>query len=261
LYCDGLINVSKGIDEYIRKIYRLDAMGLPTTVIYSYCTEEMFIEDRGQKRADVVYEGGMRNSESASFFAYRNLEPIMYAFGSQNIPFHIYCKLEAGTIKRFEAAGATVHDGLPYPILLRDLSRYAWGWTGFNNDPPKKHIQYAMTNKFFEYMAAGTPILTYMTEEQNEVVEQYEFGIVVKKLKDIGEQIKNADWGKLHDNMLANRYEFTMEKQLDKLVTIYEQAAAYHEKHGNKYRVEKEIADYISYQYFPIKPEDWWTHK
>jgi hypothetical protein len=261
LYSDAIINVSNGIDDHIRKTYRLDKLGIPSTVIFSACTEDMFLEDVGQKRFDVVYEGGVRNSESTSYFAYRNLEPIIYAFSTHKIPFHIYCKLNEETISRFSAAGAKVHDGIAYQLLLRELAKYKWGWTGFNNDPPKIHIKYAMTNKFFEYMAAGTPVLTYMTEEQNAVVEKYGFGLVIKSLRDMGDQIKNADWEGIHNKMLEHRYEFTMDKQLPKLESIYEQAIAYRAKKDIQDRVDPALVDYLSFQYFPIKPEDWWVNK
>jgi hypothetical protein len=221
----------------------------------------MFVEDVGQRRDGIVYEGGVRDSDNVSHFQYRNMEPIIYAMASQGLQLNVYCKLGPETISRFTKAGAKVHDGMPFQLLLRELCQYKWGWTGFNNDPPKKHIQYVMTNKFFEYMAAGTPVLTYMTEEQNEIVEKYQLGLVIKKLEDIGKQIREADWEKIHENLLNYRYEFTMEKQLPKLEDIYERALAYFKKKDKSLKADKEIVEYVSYINFPIKPEDWWMHK
>jgi hypothetical protein len=194
-------------------------------------------------------------------FGYRNIEPIVYSLADQGMPLHIYCGVPDETKARFQAAGAIMHDGMSYFPLLKELSKYAWGWTGFNNDPIKKHIQYAVTNKMFEYINSGTPVLTYMTEEQDEFVKEYEIGLVVKKLKDIKRQIEDADWDKLHKNVLERRKEFTMEKQVPIIEELYEEADKFHNRHGNKYRVDPEVVEYTSFQNFPIKPNDWWVFK
>jgi len=261
LYSDGIINVSKGIDDYIRKVYALDRWGIPSTVVYSWCSEDFLVKEVGQVRKGIVYEGGLRDSIGEGDFSYRNMEPIVYALTSQGISLNIYCGLSDDSSLRYKAAGATLHGGIPYMQLLQELSRYEWGWTGFNNDPVKKHIQYAVTNKMFEYIAAGTPVLTYMTEEQDEFVKEYEIGLVIKNLKDVRRQIEDADYDKIRKNVLRLRKEFTMEKQTPLITKMYEDAGNYFASHGNKVRIDSDVVDYTSFQAFPVKPRDWWAFK
>jgi glycosyltransferase involved in cell wall biosynthesis len=260
LYCDGMLNVSKGIDDYIRKVYRMDKFDIPSEVVYSWCPEEYFIKDIGQTRNGIVYEGGVKGSYGVAYFGYRNIEPIAYRLTKEGFSFDIFCELDDKVAGRFTAMGCNMRGSVQYFDLLHELSKFKWGWAGFNNDPVKKHIQYVATNKFFEYIAAGTPILTYMTEEQNEFIKKYEIGVVVDKLKDVGRLVREADWEKLHKNILANRGEFTMEKQLPVLERMYERAAAHYEKNPDR-DLSVDIVDYTSKQNFPVKPDGWWIYQ
>ncbi len=229
LYSDGIINVSQGIDAHIRETYNLDKMGIPTEVIYSWCSEDWLVKDEGHERKAIVYEGGYRSPENMSFFTYRNITSLVYHLIKQGYEFHLYGKVVPQTKEIYEQLGAITHNALDYKDLLLELGKYKWGFSGFVNEPFKTHIQYCMTNKLFEYINAGTPVLTFGTEEQNAFVKEYEIGVAIDKIQDAKKQIEAADWDKLHKNVLERRKEFVMEKQVEKIIGLYEKADKYNQ--------------------------------
>ena len=260
LYCDGMLNVSKGIDDYIRKVFRMDLFGIPSEVVYSWCPESYFVKDIGQKRSGIVYEGGVKGSHNVAMFGYRNMEPVAYRLTKEGFTFDIFCELDDEVAVRFRNMGCNMRGAVQYFDLLQELSTFEWGWSGFVNDPLKKHIQYVATNKFFEYIAAGTPILTYMTEEQNDFIRKYDIGVPIDKLQDAGRLIRAADWEKLHNNLLACRGEFFMEKQLPTIERMYERAADHYKNNPNR-NLDEDTIGYTSKQNFPIRPEGWWIYR
>jgi len=179
LYCDGMINVSQGIDGYIREVFNLDRLGTPSEVIYSWCLEEHLQPDYGHIRKGIVYEGGYRTPETMGIFTYRNLFPIVYHLIDQGYEFNLYGNVPDEIRARYNEIGAKAHVAVFYHELLRTLPQYKWGWSGFLNEPRKNHIQWAMTNKLFEYLACGLPVLTFQTEEQNAFVTENEVGIAI----------------------------------------------------------------------------------
>ena len=261
-YCDGMINVSKGIDDHIRKVYRMDLSGIPSEVVYSWCPESYMLKDIGQLREGIVYEGGVKGTHDVAFFGYRNLEPIAYRLIKEGFSLDIFCELDDKVSGRFENMGVKMHGGVPYFDLMKEMTRFKWGWSGFINDPVKKHIQYVATNKCFEYIACGTPVLTYMTEEQHQFIKDFEIGVAIDKLQNAGDLIRNADWEQLHKNVVERRYEFAMEKQLPTIERMYERADLYNQavnKGGRQ--VDEDTVNYISHNNFPVKAENWWCYQ
>ena len=61
-----------------------------------------------------------------------------------------YRRLAAST------AGLRLHETLP-PSRLMELPGYDFGWAGFNARLNAPHLDTALPNKAFEYVAAGLP--------------------------------------------------------------------------------------------------------
>jgi len=216
---DAMVHVSKPIEDFVNELYNYKN---PTITIESRCPKEFIMEDKGHIRYDVVYEGGLRMPEDLRDFSYRDLFPIVNAFTQEGYKFHIYGPADQHVIDKYKDAGAIAHGGRHYGDLLKELIAYKFGWSGFIQDPPKRHIQWAMTNKFFEYINCGTPLLVYNTEEQAKMVEKYKIGIVIKSLHGLREQIEAYDWNELHSNVLKYREEIAMENHIHPLEELYE---------------------------------------
>ena len=46
------------------------------------------------------------------------------------------------------------------PTLLRELPSYDFGWAGFNTGLNAAHLDTALPNKLYEYLASGLPVIT-----------------------------------------------------------------------------------------------------
>jgi len=99
-----------------------------------------------------------------------------------------------------------------------------------------------------------------MTEEQNDFIRKYDIGVPIDKLQDAGRLIRAADWEKLHNNLLACRGEFFMEKQLPVIERMYERAADHYKNNPNR-NLDEDTIGYTSKQNFPIRPEGWWIYR
>jgi hypothetical protein len=217
-HADATVHVSEPIREYITNIYNYQK---PSITLESRCSIDFLIEDKEHSRFGIVYEGGVRAPEDVNDFSYRNIWPICNAFSKEGYDFHMYGPTIPLMKQKYEEAGVTVHGGKEYLSLLLELSKYEWGFSGFIQDPPKKHIRWASTNKFWEYINAGTPLIVYNTEVQAEMVEKYRIGVVLRSIKGIRNQLESYDWEELHKNLLAIREEVCMEKHIYKLENLY----------------------------------------
>ena len=80
-----------------------------------------------------------------------------------------------------------------------------------------------MPNKFFEYIAAGIPILVHKAHECAHWVNKCKLGIVLDSLDDIKDPdsfLKDADEYK--PNVWAAQKEFSMENEVLNIVKLYE---------------------------------------
>ena len=216
---DAMVHVSKPIEDFVNELYNYKN---PTITIESRCPKGFLTEDKGHMRYDIVYEGGLRMPEDLQDFSYRDIFPIAHALRQEGYKFHYYGPVDKNVINKYKEAGAICHGGRNYPDLLKELTAFRYGWTGFIQDPPKRHVRWAMTNKFFEYINCGTPPMVYNTEEQIKLVEKYNIGVVIKSIQGLREQIESYDWNELHSNLLKVREEIAMENHIQPLEELYE---------------------------------------
>jgi hypothetical protein len=75
----------------------------------------------------------------------------------------VYPARDAPDYRRLAAAtpGLRVHETLRPADLMRELPAYDFGWAGFNAGLNAAHLDTALPNKAFEYLAAGLPVLTF----------------------------------------------------------------------------------------------------
>jgi glycosyltransferase involved in cell wall biosynthesis len=77
-----------------------------------------------------------------------------------------------------------------------------------------------MPNKFFEYMAAGIPVIVYKADAVAELVNKHGLGVVLDKPSDV-KHLDKLPYDKLVENVLKFRKENSLEGQRDKLERIY----------------------------------------
>jgi len=98
------------------------------------------------------------------------------------------------------------------------LPRYDFGRAGFNDSRNREHLDVVLPNKAYEYLACGLPILTFPHRTLSEFVQKRGFGSVIEDFGS-GEWLEKAEG--LRENVLRGRYDFTIEKNIHRLIDFY----------------------------------------
>jgi len=100
---------------------------------------------------------------------------------------------------------------MPYTHMLKQMAQYSAGYAGAANS--RHEIDLCVTNKFWEYIAANIPIITYNASEMAEIAEREWVSINIECIND------PIDIEGLIS--CRNRHELAMESQLDKIKNAY----------------------------------------
>ena len=98
---------------------------------------------------------------------------------------------------------------------MKELTRYDYGWAGFNDAKNKVHLDVCLPNKTFEYISCGLPVLSYPHKTLTEFIEGNNVGFI---LNNIGELEESES---ICENVLKNRYSFTVENNIERLSDYY----------------------------------------
>jgi len=219
--CDAVIFPSQGYREYclgskdFTKSYKgskyTSIVNKPTEVIYSMCNEHVIGLPSLPRIPGIVYQGGVSIDQG-----YRDYRNVALYLTKNDISFHVY-GATMDFIKEYSAAGAICMPTLPYLDLIKELTRYDWGFVGSPIDSPQWNN--AMPNKMFEFIAAGIPCLVYKADEAAEFVTKHKLGVVVNSLDEIP---KIYDQHELYRRIVQEkRHQFTMKSQVDKIQGLY----------------------------------------
>jgi len=134
------------------------------------------------KAGGIVYQGG-----TATSVRHRNLVPLVKACTDANIPFFLYSSNNRPQDDPlYLSAGAVLCKPLEYRTLLDNLTRYRWGFCGCVRETRQWNAAYS--NKFWEYWAAGIPVLVLHAELLGRYVEEHGVGVHCKSIKDLTER-------------------------------------------------------------------------
>jgi ribosomal protein S15P/S13E len=200
------------------------------------CNEEMIGIQQLPRVGGIVFEGGMEVAKDS----YINFTDILGEFCKKEISAHVY---PAGgsmeIINAYGSAGSVIMQCMSYGTLIRQLSRYDWGFVG-SPRPGNPQWDIAMPNKLFEFMAAGIPVIVHHALEVAEFVIKHEVGIVVESVDEIKELYHMHEL--YRKTVQAKRGLFTMESQSRKIMEIYDKALDV-EKEKRLSRATETIAD------------------
>jgi glycosyltransferase involved in cell wall biosynthesis len=121
--------------------------------------------------------------------------------------------------------GLTVHEPRPPVELLRRLQRYDFGWAGFNAELNRPHLDTALPNKLFEYLACGLPVLALPHRAIRRLLDERGLGIVVAHPRDIVPELGRHDLAALRRRVAAAKDRLTIEANIHHLVALYEELA------------------------------------
>jgi glycosyltransferase involved in cell wall biosynthesis len=171
----------------------------------------------------LVYQGSV--SANGSHY---DLREGLAAVAAAGFAIDVFPNREVPEYRELAAAtpGIRLMERLEPAALLRRLPAYDVGWAVFNPRLNAAHLDTALPNKAFEYLASGVPIAAGPHAALRRLVEEAGVGVVVEDLGDLPGAITDAPLADLRRRALEGRERFTVEGHIAELVALYREVAA-----------------------------------
>lgn len=241
---DGLIlGYSPKAAQILRSRYDIRT---PILEFHSYVCDKFTSGDNGKYsdmdgRIHIVYGGMVAPSRvPEKFFGDIQFHRLIEKITKQGIYFDIYLTPHYNSLRTKQLFADYIllakinplfnfKRGLSPDKAPGEFSKYDFGAMIYLFDRGsslEEHNQTRMPTKVFTYLEAGLPII--VSEEfqyVSRLVKEHEIGIVVsqKDLDDLSRIINGYDREKLRVNVKRAQKEFSMDKQIGRLITFYEQ--------------------------------------
>lgn len=124
------------------------------------------------------------------------------------------------------APGVRLMETLEPRALLRRLPAYDAGWAVFNPHLNAAHLDTALPNKAFEYLASGLPIAAGPHTALRRLVEETGTGVVIDDLASLPGVLSDAPLARMRRRVLEQRERFTVEGHIGELAELYQEVAA-----------------------------------
>jgi len=221
---DGLIYVSLPIQEMTNELHDNNK---PNICLYSYCNEGIveFDEKEIPNRRGLVYQGGANppnDDVQNQMFAYRYLYDILKKLVECGNELHMYCG-NMSAFDTYQNIGAVVHPPTMYDKMMNELTQYKYGVAIFNNEDGKKdQVNYTLTNKEFEYLQAGLPVISCWTYETMKHIDKHKIGFTFDNIDQIGDCSSfESKYPSIMQNIMKKRKELVMENFIWRLENLY----------------------------------------
>lgn len=228
---DGIVAVSESILKLASKKYNLDSQ--KSLVFPNFIVGDMVPRRLKNKlSADdgmlhIVYEGHLDGTRSGGHY---DLLDIFTVIALQGIHVHIYPSRENELYKNLAEVEKLIHyHGRRQPIqLMEELTQYDLGWAGFNTTKNSMHTDTVLTNKLFDYIGAGLPVLSFAHKSQKRFLESNGLGIIINDPNELDVLQNSSHLNTLMNNVKQKRFSFTMETQIVKVHEFYQNVMAFH---------------------------------
>ena len=171
----------------------------------------------------IVYQGSV--SANGSHY---DLREHFAAIAATGLPIDVFPNRDAPEYRVIadRSPGMRMMPTLEPAALLRRLPAYDVGWAAFNAGLNAAHLDTALPNKAFEYLASGLPIAAGPHLALRRLVENHGVGVVVETLDDLPGVIADAPLAPLRRRVLQGRTQFTVEGHIGELLALYGEVAA-----------------------------------
>jgi glycosyltransferase involved in cell wall biosynthesis len=171
----------------------------------------------------VVYQGSL--SDNGSHY---DLREHFAAAAASGLHIDVYPNRRAPAYRRLAAGtpGMRLMDTLPPADLLQRLPDYDAGWAAFNDRLNGPHLDTALPNKVFEYLASGLPVIAGRHRALERLVTDEGVGIVLDRPGEAAEALARADLAAMRARVAGLGERFTVEGRIDALVDLYRAAVA-----------------------------------
>jgi len=227
---DGRIYVTEEVKNYIQQRYDVN----PETdiVFLNYVSESVMPQHFKEKlsakdgQTHIVYIGTVTSRIGECHY---DLREIFKEIASHNVHVHLYVSLfglEDKAYKELADGNRFIHHHghLDHGTLLKEITRYDYGWAGFNtNEKNEKHVEATLPNNIFEYVACGLPVLAFHHRTVRNFIDEHNAGFVFNDLNEMASQLKDREaTRRVRENVLDIRHRFTVERNIGTVVDFYE---------------------------------------
>jgi len=221
--CNGMLFVGREVQEYILDLHKDQLKNKPTAVLEHYCNEEWHKMPMppAEQRSGLVYEGG---AESPPYknkqFQYRHLYPVFQQLVNQGNEVHLIPGNGDAT-QTYANIGAFVYQPKVYPKLMEALRSKKWGLCVFNNPKlDQSQVNLTLTNKHFEYIACGLPVIVCGAPATANWVKKTGEGICFDKFSDITPEALDKAYPACKAVVDKIMSQYTMEKHIHLLENL-----------------------------------------
>ncbi len=178
-------------------------------------------DDGGPLR--IVYQGSL--SANGSHY---DLRDHFVAIAGSGLRIDVFPNRDAPAYRALAARtrGLRLMDTHEPAALLRALPPYDIGWAAFNTGLNAAHLDTALPNKAFEYLASGLPIAVGPHRALERLVADHGIGLVVEQPSELAGRLGDADLPALRARVAEQRHQFTVEGHIGGLVDLYRETAA-----------------------------------
>jgi glycosyltransferase involved in cell wall biosynthesis len=221
--CDALVAVSAEMLNAIAERHRLPERVL---LFANYALERDLAPGSAVAGAPpgdpprVVYQGSL--SANGSHY---DLRDALVAVASSGLPVDVYPNRDAPAYRALDVPGLRIMDRLEPAELMRRLPAYDLGLAVFNASLNAAHLDTALPNKAFEYLASGLPVAAGPHRALRRLIEEEGVGLVVERAADLAEAVAATDLGALRERVAGQRARFTVEGHIGALAGLYDEVA------------------------------------
>ena len=230
---DALVYPSESFGRQVQAFYNLNQ---PQLVLPSYVPKSLYRYNMGEYLGGLVYEGRVDLKEEVekdpqnaySYCEYSDLAQKAHDIGIQ---FNIYAVRQDEKFINAYKDIAFVHEPKEYEKMLKRITRHDWGLVG--NIHPTPEWDVALPNKFFEYLAAGIPIVAINAKTCSDLINESGIGITVGSMEELKERWREHEACRL--NVTKFRQLFSMDNNIDQLESFYKHVLDNHSKEVMRY--------------------------
>lgn len=220
---DGLVFPSTPFANLVRNEFKLTQ---PWLILPSYLPHNLFgYQQNKDWYGGLVYEGRVdlpgkikEQIEHSAGFVYTDYSDFARQCKDIGIDFHIYARAD----EEFQAVYKDIaisHKPEAYNVLIEKLSRHDWGLVGNSFHTPEWEV--ALPNKLWEYVAAGTPVVSMNAKHCSEILDEYGIGMTVNSVQEIADRWREHT--EIRKNLLRVRGQFAMENNIHLLEELFQE--------------------------------------
>ncbi len=223
---NALITINEFHDRLYRETYRHVPPGI---VLYNYPrrreVEDSPLPNSSRREGTVLFQGIFKPARGLPELlrALTKIEDArLWLVGSGEIEENLRRLVREWRLqKRVEFKGMQ-----PWDRVLRLTRQARVGVVLF--EPDSTNYRYASPNKFFEYVAAGTPLIASDIPTFRQFLQEFEVGVLVPPhspeaiARAVSRLLKDRElWQRLHRNCLQARQRWIWEAQEERLLALY----------------------------------------